>query len=309
MPDTRTESQKHVDCRTQATRQACLVFSLPLAILLFAFVTGCGVLTSSHTIRSSYSDAPLPKAKYHNDKGLKYFAKGSFGKAETHFRRAVDLDPRFAAPHNNLGNLFFSRRDLYQAAWEFQRASEMSPQQDEPLINLGLVHDEADRLEEASDYYLQALQIEPRNPIAMGNLARAKVKLEDDPNEIQTLLRELVFVDTRAEWVIWAQDLLATSYKLHPMMIEGGGLEPSYRGSHQETPLIRPSPTFSPEVIPAPNPVLMPTPNADGSPTYSQRPVIQSPQNENVSPFNPPIHIAPPGPATDFNVLPQGSPR
>jgi tetratricopeptide (TPR) repeat protein len=154
-----------------------------------------------------------PLAVRHNNKALKYHEHGKLAKAETHFLKAIDYDPAFAAAHNNLGNLQFARRDLYQAAWEFERAAELAPTSIEPLINLGLIHDEADRLDDAADYYERALEIAPQNPVALGNLARVRVKQDYDPTEIHSMLREVVFLDTRPEWVEWAQELLATRYR------------------------------------------------------------------------------------------------
>jgi tetratricopeptide (TPR) repeat protein len=165
-------------------------------------------------LRTSLSARDIaPLAIHHNSKGLKYLGQGKTAKAETHFLKAIDYDPKFAAAHNNLGNMLLARRDLYQAAWEFQRASELEPNGMEPLINLGLLHEEADRLEEAAEFYLQALQIDPRSPIAVGNLVRVKVKQESDQIEIHSMLRDLVLIDTRLEWIEWAQDLLATRYR------------------------------------------------------------------------------------------------
>jgi len=96
-----------------------------LALLLLLFTPGCRLFEmDSDSIRSSIDSLEIaPKAIYHNSKGLKYLSQGKTGKAETHFFKAIDYDPAFAAAHNNLGNMLLSRRDLYQAAWEFQRAS------------------------------------------------------------------------------------------------------------------------------------------------------------------------------------------
>ena len=107
-----------------------------------------------------------------------------------------------------------SRHELYQAAWEFQRASELAPGSIEPLVNLGLVHEEGDRLEEAADYYRQALELEPNNAIAVGNLTRVLVKQDADSAEIHGLLKHLIFVDSRADWLEWAEELIATRYRI-----------------------------------------------------------------------------------------------
>ena len=191
--------------------------SLPkfLVCLTFLLNPGCRLIDWDSISDVSTVDArqTSPKALYHNNRGLKYLTHGKTGKAETHFLKAVELDPGFAAAHNNLGTMHLSRRDLYQAAWEFQRASQLAPNNVEPLLNLGMLHDEADRLEEAAEFYQQALEIDPRNVIALGNLTRARVKQDYDPTEIHSLLHELVLLETRPDWLEWAQELLATRYR------------------------------------------------------------------------------------------------
>ena len=217
-----------------------------LSLLALLFASGCRLFEmDSDSIRSSIDSREIaPKAIYHNSKGLKYLALGHTGKAETHFLKAIDYDPTFAAAHNNLGNMLLSRRDLYQAAWEFQRASQLQPNSIEPLVNLGLIHDEADRLEEAAEFYQQALQINANSPIALGNLARVRIKQDHDPTEIHSMLRELVLIDSRREWVDWAQELLATRFRPD----YGTGPANTYTPSNQEPPGL-----LFPNTYPSPN--------------------------------------------------------
>ncbi len=174
-------------------------------------------------------------SSHHNGKGLHYLSKGKLGKAETHFHKALNSDPRSAAAHNNIGNMKLSRHELYQAAWEFQRASELAPGSIEPLVNLGLVHEEGDRLEEAADYYRQALDLDPNNAIAVGNLTRVLVKQDADSAEIHGLLKHLIFVDSRADWLEWAEELIATRYR-----VDGrprGQLQNQSMDVHRQPPL------------------------------------------------------------------------
>ncbi len=153
-------------------------------------------------------------AQEQNEKGLKYLAKGRVDKAEVHFQKALQLNPNSASAHNNLGNLLLGRHELYLAAWEFERAAALAPTDVIPLVNLGLVYDEAGRLDDAVRYYQEALELDPNNAIAFGNLLRIYVKQEGDPEEIHTMLRQLIFIDSRPDWVAWAEDLLATRYAL-----------------------------------------------------------------------------------------------
>jgi hypothetical protein len=191
-----------------------------IAALLFVMSTGCSLSGFRDRIDTVIgSDDPKAVSylsTHHNDKGLHYLAKGKVGKAETHFLKALNSDPRSASAHNNIGNMMLSRHELYKAAWEFQRASELAPNEIEPLVNLGLVHEEGDRLDDATDYYRRALELAPNNAVAVGNLARVLVKQDADVEEIHGVLKHLVFVDSRPDWLEWAEELIATRYSLQP---------------------------------------------------------------------------------------------
>ncbi len=192
--------------------------TIGIVVLLFVLPAGCslsGFRDGMDTvIGPDDPNAISHVSSNHNGKGLHYLSKGKFGKAETHFHKALNSDPRSAAAHNNIGNMMLSRHELYQAAWEFQRASELAPGAIEPIINLGLVHEEGERLDEAVNYYRRAIEMEPNNAIAVGNLARVLVKLDADSLEIHGLLKHLIFVDSRCEWLEWAEELIATRYSL-----------------------------------------------------------------------------------------------
>jgi hypothetical protein len=86
---------------------------------------------------------------------------------------------------------------------------------------------------------LQALQVDPRSAIALGNLVRVRVKQDSDPVEIQSMLRDLVLMDTRPDWVDWAQELLATRYR------SDYGTGPSNSVFSSGTPSGQPSPINS----------------------------------------------------------------
>ncbi|MEO1525508.1 MAG: tetratricopeptide repeat protein [Planctomycetota bacterium] len=134
---------------------------------------------------------------------------GKLAKAETHLRQAIAADPALGPAHNNLGLIHFTRRDLYEAAHSFDRAVKLMPASGVPHFNLGLVMEEGGRLEEAVSHYEIAHSIEPTTPEFLGNLARARIATGDVSDEIEGLLRELIFIDHRDEWVEWADDELA----------------------------------------------------------------------------------------------------
>lgn len=141
---------------------------------------------------------------------------GKLGKAETHFQKAAELSPSYAAPRNNLGYLCLAREELYFAAWHFERASELAPTSPEPFINLGLVYERAGQIGQAEECYRNACEISAINPSAVGNLARVLIKSDGDPMEIHQLLTHLKMIDTRPDWLDWADLLLSTRYMEGP---------------------------------------------------------------------------------------------
>jgi hypothetical protein len=213
-------------------------------------------------------------SRHHNNKGIRYLNHGKLAKAETHFRKASDSDPTSAAAHNNLGTMHLGRRDLYSAAWEFQRANDLAPRSVEPLVNLGLVFDEAERLDEAADKYMQALAIDPNHAIALGNLARVRVKQDADPLEINSLLKQVVFIDTRVEWVEWAQVLLTTKYRLEGVTT----FEAPMPSSVEELPMPSSAPPLEQNGdLPLP-PMPVTTIPSSANPMMMMTPVVPSPQ-------------------------------
>lgn len=196
---------------------------LVLVCWVALFSTGCErVLTrrfSDLFDSSTASEKSKRLATTHIEKGIRHLEGGKLAKAETSFQKALELDPTSAAAHNNLGNLQLSRHDLYGAAWEFERASQLAPTSAVPLINLGMVYEQAGQLEPAAEHYAQAIGLEPRNAVALGNLARVRIKQDWDPLEIHQLLEQVIFHDTREEWLDWADMMRSTHYRFPPNRI------------------------------------------------------------------------------------------
>lgn len=130
--------------------------------------------------------------------------------AEQHLQNALIADVRYGPAHNTLGTLYFSQQKLYLAAWEFEYASGLMPERGEPLNNLGLVYEEAGRLGHAIGAYEEAVDVAPTSAEYLGNLARAHLKQGTSFEEVRYLLEQVVFYDTRPNWVCWAKDQLGT---------------------------------------------------------------------------------------------------
>ena len=134
-------------------------------------------------------------------------------KAEEHLQKALVADVTYGPAHNSLGMLYFQQHQLYLAAWEFEYAARVMPGRVEPLNNLGLVLESGGKLDEAIDAYSQAFVIDSQNPHVLGNLARARLRKGDEFEQVRPLLEELVFYDSRPDWVGWAEEQLGLNPK------------------------------------------------------------------------------------------------
>lgn len=176
---------------------------LCLMLLLSSVGAGCAGRFTNGDLLAVECNNRVAAVKYHR-RGVRYCKHGWLKKAEAQFRQAIAADPTYGPAHNNLGRIQYERRDLYQAAWSFQRAIELMPGRGEPLNNLALTFEAAGRLDEAIDMYLAAASSDGDNPEYLGNSIRARLKRGDDELSVQEDLQRLVFLDSRDEWLEWA---------------------------------------------------------------------------------------------------------
>ena len=168
-------------------------------------------------------------------------------KAEALLQKALVADVRYGPAHNTLGMLYFYQHKLYLAAWEFDHASRLMPDYAEPLNNLGLTYEAAERLDPAIGYYQMALELCPTNPVYIGNLAKARMRQGANVDEVRGLLQELVFYDSRQEWIAWARDNMG----LHPIQVASAECsEELPNGVEQPTSENLPPPSL-PEPVPS----------------------------------------------------------
>lgn len=134
----------------------------------------------------------------------------NLGNAEKHFQKALVADVTFGPAHNSLGLVYYFQHKLYLAAWEFEYAAKVMPERVEPIYNLGLVYEAAGNLERAIEYYETALAMAPQDPAVLGSMITAQLRLGSSVEELQPMLQQLLFLDSRQDWVTWAEQQLGT---------------------------------------------------------------------------------------------------
>jgi hypothetical protein len=154
-------------------------------------------------------------AEVEHNKAIEYFYGRTCGgtcdlcKAEEHLPKALLADVTYGPAHNTLGMLYQKQRKLYLAAWEFEYANKLMPERFEPLYNLALVYESADKLDRAIEYASMAFSIAPRNADVMETLIRTRLRNGDSFDEVRLLIKEVLFYETRPNWVCWAKEQLS----------------------------------------------------------------------------------------------------
>jgi len=112
----------------------------------------------------------------HNGLGNVYRALGKYDEAIAAYQRAIQLDPKVAAPHNGLGNVYRALGNYDEALAAYQRAIQLDPKDALPHNGLGNVYDDLDRYDEALAAYQRAIQLDPKDAYphnGLGNVYRA----------------------------------------------------------------------------------------------------------------------------------------
>ena len=120
------------------------------------------------------------------------------------YRKALELDPNFAAAHINLGTIFYNRQNYSAAEEHYRKAIECDTRYALAYFDLGNVLDETGRLAEAVERYKTAIQLAPTYADAHYNLALAYEKLKV-PRKALSHWRAYVKLDTAGPWSVHAQ--------------------------------------------------------------------------------------------------------
>ncbi|MCY2930199.1 MAG: tetratricopeptide repeat protein [Planctomycetota bacterium] len=93
--------------------------------------------------------------------GVEYARSGDFRKAEKAFRKALEINPKYAAAHNGLGYLFAVKENFPEAAAHFEKAAALSPRYAAAHSNLGFALCRLGRYEPALACFRKAIEINP----------------------------------------------------------------------------------------------------------------------------------------------------
>jgi serine/threonine protein kinase/Flp pilus assembly protein TadD len=121
----------------------------------------------------------------HNGLGAVLRARSNAKEAIEEYKKAIELDPKYASPHNGLGNALEDEKDLDGAMREYQKAIDLDPKSAEPHYNLGNVLYTKENLDGAIQEYQKAIGLDPKHAKAHSNLGNALHGKKDLDGAIQ----------------------------------------------------------------------------------------------------------------------------
>jgi tetratricopeptide (TPR) repeat protein len=145
-------------------------------------------------------------------RGIQFFEKKEFKKAETDFRHSIEINPNFADAHFMLG-MALAKQGLHSPAlWHFSKCIEIAPENMEAKQKLAEAFYETKRFQSAYTTNETVLEREPENIHAL--LLKAKILIQegkdDGRNQAEGILEGLIEGDIE---VAEAYTLLAGIYK------------------------------------------------------------------------------------------------
>ena len=160
----------------------------------FTLFTGMGalVILMGLSFTDWYHIKPKDYSREHWSVGNCWFEKGNLDLAETHLRKALELDPDYDDALNNLGEALYKKQNYGDAMDVFKELINRHPDYVGGYNNLGVCYESLMMYEPAERNYRRALEIYPGHVRARINLAEVLIKQgkrDDAREEFEQALR------------------------------------------------------------------------------------------------------------------------
>ncbi len=172
------------------------------SVFVFVILLFClNVIDRNFTWRNDgriWTDAlnksPL-KARPYNEVGLILFKQKKFDKAESFFRKTIELNPKYSHTLVNLGNLYDLQGRQEEAVLKYKSAIELKRSDSYyAFIGLGNIFVKKKQLQEALDQYKKAVSFKPEHPLAIYNIGKI-FEMINKTSEARTFYQKAVNID------------------------------------------------------------------------------------------------------------------
>jgi tetratricopeptide (TPR) repeat protein len=103
--------------------------------------------------------------------GRLYEVNKEITKAESNYKKAIEINPNVAGFHTSLASFYIRQNLTEKAIEEFNAALQKAPESLSALMGLGIIYDTQKKVDKAKEYYQKALKINPKFAPAANNLA------------------------------------------------------------------------------------------------------------------------------------------
>jgi tetratricopeptide (TPR) repeat protein len=122
--------------------------------------------------------------------GSAWLEKGKLDKAVSYYKRAIQVNPGYAAAFNNLG-VVYAKKGMYDRALQnYKKALSLDPEYTAVLMNLGIAFVKLCEYDEAKKHFDKVLEMDPRNTKAVHYKAAA-LRKEGKKDQALDLLKML----------------------------------------------------------------------------------------------------------------------
>jgi len=113
----------------------------------------------------------------HNNYASALAREGRDDEAVKHFKRAIEINPRYFRAHNGLGNVYLKQGKINPAIDHFSQAIRIKPDYHKALNNMGIALKQQGKTELAIEKWKQALNVKPDYVNAHHSLALAMTEV------------------------------------------------------------------------------------------------------------------------------------
>ena len=130
----------------------------------------------------------------HSNLGIFLLRSGNLDQAIDHFRKALEIAPRFAPAHANLGAALRRKGIVDEAVNHLLKALEIRPDIPEAYNNLGIVLAQMGKTQEALEQFSRALEIQPDYIVAYYN-SGLLLEEQNRIEEARLFFRKILILD------------------------------------------------------------------------------------------------------------------
>ena len=168
--------------------------------------------SNDETRRKSISKNDEARAQY--TLGIRAGENEDFQTALMHYKKAVQIDPKFAFAWDNLGITYRRLNRNKEAIEAYKKSLEIDPKGSMPLMNIGIAYQYLEDYDNAIKYYKKLKKYYKDNPESYYGLSRMYIFKEDYNAAADNIMKAYkLYVKMESPYKADAEQILSLIYK------------------------------------------------------------------------------------------------